>query len=116
MNLLSTRFEDSLEFIIDIIDESDFTVPLSLQLLIENAVKHNKVSERHPLRIKIFKTENHLVIQNNVNPKANDSERNGIGLMNIKKRFEVFTETPIKFEKNSDTFTVKLPLIKTQNA
>lgn len=116
LNLLSTRFEDSLEFIIDIIDESDFTVPLSLQLLIENAVKHNKVSERHPLRIKIFKTENHLVIQNNVNPKANDSERNGIGLMNIKKRFEVFTETPIKFEKNSDTFTVKLPLIKTQNA
>ncbi|GAA0757597.1 sensor histidine kinase [Psychroflexus lacisalsi] len=116
LNLLSTRFEDSLEYNIDISDESNFIVPLSLQLLIENAVKHNKVTEKNPLKIRIFKTEDHLVIQNNVNPKAKDSERNGIGLLNIKKRFEVYTETPIEIENNSDTFTVKLPLIKTQNS
>ncbi|MFD0933049.1 sensor histidine kinase [Psychroflexus salinarum] len=115
LNLLSTRFEDSLNFSIDVLDESDYTVPLSLQLLIENAVKHNKVTEKHPLHIKIFKTKDHLVIQNNVNPKVNDSERNGIGLINIKKRFEVYTESPIEIEKDSDTFTVKLPLIQTQN-
>ncbi|MFO7744864.1 MAG: histidine kinase, partial [Psychroflexus sp.] len=115
LNLLSTRFEDSLNFSIDVLDESDSTVPLSLQLLIENAVKHNKVTEKHPLHIKIFKTKDHLVIQNNVNPKVNDSERNGIGLINIKKRFEVYTESPIEIEKDSDTFTVKLPLIQTQN-
>lgn len=114
LNLLSTRFEDSLEYSIDVPDESDFIVPLSLQLLIENAVKHNKVTEKNPLKIKIIKTDVHLVIQNNVNPKANDSERNGIGLMNIKKRFEVYTENPIQIENNSDTFTVKLPIIKTQ--
>lgn len=116
LNLLSTRFEDSLEYRIDVLDETDFTVPLSLQLLIENAVKHNKVTEKHPLHINIFKTKDHLVIQNNVNPKAKDSERNGIGLENIKKRFEVFTNTPILIEKDSDTFIVKLPLIQSQNS
>lgn len=116
LNLLSTRFEDSLEFSIEVSDKSDYIVPLSLQLLIENAVKHNKVTEKNPLKIKIFKTERHLVIQNNINPKANDSGRNGIGLINIKKRFEVYTETPIEIKNNSDTFTVKLPLIKSQNS
>ncbi|MBZ9779779.1 histidine kinase [Psychroflexus sp. CAK8W] len=113
LNLLSTRFEDSLIYSIDVSDESDFTVPLSLQLLIENAVKHNKVTEKNPLHIKIYKTEDYLVIQNNVSPKATNSERSGIGLLNIKKRFEVYTKTLIEIEKKSNTFTVKLPLIKT---
>ncbi|NEV93312.1 histidine kinase [Psychroflexus sp. YR1-1] len=116
LNLLSTRFEDSLEYSIEVADESWYTVPLSLQLLIENAVKHNKVTEKSPLVIKIYQTDEHLIIQNNVNPKANDSKRNGIGLMNIRKRFEVYTETPVKVEKDSDSFRVKLPLIQTQNS
>mgnify|MGYP005853411817 CR=1 FL=1 len=116
LNLLSTRFEDSLEYNIDVSNESGFTVPLSLQLLIENAVKHNKVTEKYPLKIKIFKDKDYLVIQNSLNPKTKDSVRNGIGLLNIKKRFEVYTETPIEIENNSDTFTVMLPLIKTQDS
>lgn len=116
LNLLSTRFEDSLEYSIEVSDESYYTVPLSLQLLIENAVKHNKVTEKTPLVIQIYQTDKHLVIQNNVNPKATDSTRNGIGLTNIRKRFEVYTETPIKIENDSDLFRVKLPLIQTQNS
>ncbi|SDG55639.1 sensor histidine kinase [Psychroflexus sediminis] len=115
LNLLSTRFEDSLEYSIEVPDESYDTVPLSLQLLIENAVKHNKVTEKSPLIIQIYQTKEHFVIQNNANPKANDSKRNGIGLMNIRKRFERYTESPIEIEKDSDTFRVKLPLIQTQN-
>lgn len=116
LNLLSMRFEDSLEYSIDVSDVSYFTVPLSLQLLIENAVKHNKVTEKHPLYIKIFKTDEDLVIQNNLNVKVKDSKRNGIGLKNIKKRFEAYTDRTIQIKQNADTFTVKLPLIKTQNS
>lgn len=116
LNLLAMRFEDSLCYSINVTDETAFTIPLSLQLLIENAVKHNKVTERQPLHIEIFKTEGFLVVQNNVNPKAQESNRNGIGLKNIKSRFEAFTEIPIQIEKDATKFRVKLPLIKNQNA
>ncbi|MBZ9651032.1 sensor histidine kinase [Psychroflexus montanilacus] len=116
LNLLAMRFEDSLSYSINVTDETAFTIPLSLQLLIENAVKHNKVTERQPLHIEIFKTESFLVVQNNVNPKAQESNRNGIGLKNIKNRFEAFTEIPIQIEKDATKFRVKLPLIKNQYA
>ena len=112
LNLLCTRFEDSLEYCIDVSDTTHYTVPLSLQLLIENTVKHNKVSENKPLQIKIYNTKQHLVIQNTLNLKTMDSHRKGIGLANIKKRFELYTKNPIEIDNNSDTFTVKLPLIK----
>ena len=115
LNLLSTRFEDSLEYSIDINDdEHHYTVPLSLQLLIENAVKHNKVTEKHPLQIRISNTETDLIIENNLNPKAKDSSRNGIGLQNIKNRFESFGKT-IQIVSNDRSFLVKLPLLKNKN-
>ena len=115
LNLLSTRFEDSLEYTIDITDEEHHhTVPLSLQLLIENAVKHNKVTEKQPLHIKISNTETDLIIENNVNLKAKDSTRNGIGLQNIKNRFESFGKT-IEIVNNDHSFLVKLPLLKNKN-
>lgn len=116
LNLLSTRFEDSLNYSIEVEDEQGYIVPLSLQLLIENAVKHNKVSEKYPLFIKIFKIDDYLVIENNINTKSNDYGRTGIGLNNIKNRFEVFTDRPIKIDKKSNTFTIQLPLLQTRNS
>jgi sensor histidine kinase YesM len=115
LDLLSTRFEDSLEYRIQVTEESGFIVPLSLQLLIENAVKHNKVTEKQPLLIQIFTEGEFLVIQNNLNPKANNSNRLGIGLSNIKSRFKAFTETPIAIKKNADIFNVKLPILQNQS-
>lgn len=116
LNLLSTRFEDSLKYSIEVSDEKSFTIPLSLQLLIENAVKHNKVTEKHPLTINIYNTKDHLIIQNNIRAKQLATTRNGIGLNNIKNRFEVFTDKPIEIEKNGDNFIVKLPLLQNLNS
>jgi hypothetical protein len=109
------RFEDSLLFKISIPDNTFQIIPLSLQLLLENAIKHNKVTEHQPLDILIYIDENYLVVENTLNLKPKTSNRKGIGLDNIIKRFAVFTDKEILLEENSTHFKVKLPLIQPQN-
>jgi LytS/YehU family sensor histidine kinase len=113
------RFEDSLE--VDISDEAKTTeakiIPLSLQLLLENAVKHNKVSEQFPLKIKIYIEAEYLIIENNLQPKidSRNQNRNGIGLENIQSRYELFTNQKCEILKTEQIFAVKLPLLQLQN-
>jgi LytS/YehU family sensor histidine kinase len=119
LNLLKMRFEDSLE--VDISDEAKTTeakiIPLSLQLLLENAVKHNKVSEQFPLKIKIYIEAEYLIIENNLQPKidSRNQNRNGIGLENIQSRYELFTNQKCEILKTEQIFAVKLPLLQLQN-
>ena len=84
LNLLEMRFENSLQVNIDenISKIEAKIIPLSLQLLLENAIKHNRISEKNPLTIKIYLDKNHLVIENNLQPKVESEhqKRNGIGL------------------------------------
>jgi len=116
LNLLKMRFEDSLEVEINPNTKTKDAkiIPLSLQLLLENAVKHNKVSEQHPLKIKIFSKDDYLVVQNNLQPKIDTRKaaRNGIGLENIQSRYELFTDKTCEIVKNDTTFSVKLPLLQ----
>ena len=116
LNLLKMRFEDSLEVDIDskaCLKEVKI-IPLSLQLLLENAVKHNKVSEKNPLYIKIYCENYYLFVENNLQPKidSRNSERNGIGLENIQSRYELFTDRECEIIKTETTFVVKLPLLQ----
>jgi LytS/YehU family sensor histidine kinase len=119
LNLLKMRFEDSLE--VDISDEAKTTeakiIPLSLQLLLENAVKHNKVSEQFPLKIKIYIEAEYLIIENNLQPKidSRNQNRNGIGLENIQSRYELFTNQKCEILKTEQIFAVKLPLLQLQD-
>jgi hypothetical protein len=115
LNLLMMRFEDSLHFKISTPDHPYKIIPLSLQLLLENAIKHNKVTEHQPLQIQIYIDDEYLVVENTLNLKPNTSNRKGIGLDNITKRFAVFTDKEILLEENSTHFKVKLPLIQPQN-
>lgn len=119
LNLLKMRFEDSLEVEIseDAKTKKAKIIPLSLQLLIENAVKHNKVSEQFPLKIKIYVEDKYMVIENNLQPKTDSRKqnRNGIGLENIQSRYKLFTNQNCEIIKNEKTFTVKLPLLQLQN-
>lgn len=116
LNLLKMRFEDSLE--VDINPNSKTIeakiIPLSLQLLLENAVKHNKVSEQNPLQIKIYTKGDYLIVENNLQPKIDSRkpERNGIGLENIQSRYELFTDRRCEIIKTDTTFSVKLPLLQ----
>jgi hypothetical protein len=116
MNLLQMRFENSLtyEFSIEKIDPEAKVVPLSLQLLLENAVKHNIISEQKPLHIQIFIEKDNLVIQNNFQKKAVLQDGQGVGIQNIISRYNIITDRKVTIDQNEHTFTVKLPILTKQ--
>jgi two-component system LytT family sensor kinase len=113
MELLGMRFEDAVKFNIpDTVSNVDLKiVPLSLQLLLENAVKHNVVSSSKPLTIHIYEKEDYLIIENNVNPKEAIGKSTKVGLQNITDRYGLITPKGVKIENNNKTFKVSLPLL-----
>jgi hypothetical protein len=116
MNLLQMRFENSLTYEVQInnIHPEAKVVPLSLQLLLENAVKHNIISEPKPLHIQIYIENDALVIQNNFQKKAVLQDGQGVGIQNIISRYQIVTHRKVTIEQNEDTFKVKLPILTKQ--
>lgn len=111
--LLKTRFGDNLNIEINV-PEGKLTqqiVPLSLQLLMENAIKHNIVSAAKPLTIKVFAQNGHLVVSNNLQVKNQLIESTGIGLQNIRNRYKLFGDDDVRVDESGDSFTVSIPLI-----
>ena len=117
MELLGMRFEEAVQFNIpDNISNNELKiVPLSLQLLLENAVKHNVVSTSKPLTINIYEEGRYLIIANNVNPKQAIGKSTKVGLQNIADRYGLITEKGVKIENNNKTFKVGLPLLYKMN-
>jgi len=114
MYLLSIRFEETiqLELNIDKNDERLYIPPLTLQMLIENAIKHNIVTETKPLKISIESRSGVLVVKNNLQEKKVEiRDSNKSGLENIKKRYSHFTDQKVEVNKNAESFIVKVPLI-----
>jgi hypothetical protein len=89
-------------------------VPLSLQLLLENAVKHNVISAQKPLQIRIYIENGFLVIQNDYQKKEVLQDRQGVGLQNIINRYAIITKRKVMIEQNEKTFTVKIPILTKQ--
>lgn len=116
MNLLQMRFENSLtyEVLINKVDSEAKVVPLSLQLLLENAIKHNIISEQKPLHIQIYIENDVLVIQNNFQKKAVLQDGQGVGIQNIISRYHIITDRKVTIEQNEHAFTVKLPILTKQ--
>ena len=112
-DLLKTRFENSVNFIFDVRDEDlrRFVVPLSLQLLLENCIKHNLATSSKPLLIKIFTEGDTLCIENNLQIREQIKESAGIGLSNIVQRYSLLTNENVFIEKSEDYFKVKLPVL-----
>ncbi|WP_090753251.1 histidine kinase [Nonlabens sp. Hel1_33_55] len=113
VRLLKMRFEDSLDISIPAtVSNSDLQiVPLSLQLLIENAVKHNIINDSQPLKLSIYEEGIHLIIENNLQEKSVVSTGTGVGLNNIASRYSLLTSDQMKIEKTRETFKVTLPLL-----
>ncbi len=111
--LLKTRFDKNLEVNINIPPGKmqKRIVPLSLQILMENAIKHNIVSSDKPLHIDVFTENGSLVISNNLQMKKQVNESTGIGLDNIRNRYKLLSDTPVKVTENETNFTVSIPLI-----
>ncbi|MDP5045418.1 MAG: sensor histidine kinase, partial [Leeuwenhoekiella sp.] len=85
MTLLKMRYENSIVFTMPqhVINPDAKVVPLALQLLLENAVKHNVVSDQHKLHITIEEVGNYLIVKNNLQPKKIMSKSSGVGLIHI---------------------------------
>ncbi|NDV15963.1 histidine kinase [Muricauda sp. TY007] len=113
VRLLKMRFEDSIIF--DIPDSCSQPeakiVPLSLQLLLENAVKHNVVTSSRPLHIKVFEQQGMLVVSNNLQEKQVVKKSSGVGLQNIKQRYRILTDREMVVKKTETDFSVSLPML-----
>ncbi len=116
MNLLKMRFENSITFELpegfDNLEAK--VVPLSLQLLLENTIKHNIVSEQKPLHIKIYIEDNYLNIENNLQKKEVLSDRRGVGLQNIVNRYGLISKRKVIIEETANEFRVKIPILTKQ--
>ena len=113
MSLLKMRFENAIEFSIPthVKTPEAKVVPLSLQLLLENCIKHNVVSEKQPLRVLIEEKNNQLVIKNNFQPKQALNKSSGVGLKNIKQRYQILSTRELKIHHTEHDFIVQLPLL-----
>lgn len=116
MNLLKMRFENSLFYELPATDISPEAkvVPLSLQLLLENTVKHNVVSEQRPLHIRIYLEGDYLVVENDYQKKEVLQDRKGVGLQNIIDRYRIITKRNVLISQNEKTFIVKIPILTKQ--
>jgi hypothetical protein len=116
MNLLKMRFESSISFELPENSEQSEAkvVPLSLQLLLENGIKHNVVSEQKPLHIKIFEKDNFLIVQNDLQKKAVLQDGQGVGLQNIISRYAILTDRKVIVQQSNTVFSVHLPILTKQ--
>ncbi|HYG01108.1 MAG TPA: histidine kinase [Chryseosolibacter sp.] len=86
--------------------------PLALQMLIENAIKHNVVSEDDPLQVSLKYEDGYLIVENNLNKRTSSMEPSaGVGLDNIRKRYAFLNSRPVEIIKNETSFIVKLPIL-----
>jgi len=112
--LQKIRFGNNLQ--IDNVLELDLNrlvIPLSLQMLVENAIKHNEVSSERPLVITIRSTiRGHVIVENNLQRKENSEPGLGSGLENLRKQLAHFTNDPHLVEEDAQKFIVRMPTVE----
>ncbi len=115
-HLLKTRYETGISMQVSIDDKYHqyLIPPLTLQMLIENAVKHNVILEKSPLHIRLMMDDSHehLIVQNNIQKKTTAIESNKIGLKNIKAKYRLLNQDEVIVEERDNNFTVIIPLVK----
>ena len=111
-NLHKVRDEEKILLDINTPDCGQFRIlPVSLQILLENAIKHNIAARENQLRITIYIEDQHIVVKNNLQRKATQMESTNQGLTNLAERVRLHAKTDLIIEETNDYFTVKLPLI-----
>lgn len=113
ISLLKIRFDTAIHFTILLDEETKEKeiVPITLQILIENAVKHNIASAKCPLSVTISSDQSYLIVQNNINKKMQVESSNRQGLENLKGFYHYLSNLPIEIVETPNLFTVKIPLI-----
>lgn len=113
--LQQIRFQEGLLYDIEVRSNEAHIPPMTLQLLVENALKHNVVSEDEPLHIKIFEHDDYIEVCNNLQKKRTPEAASGVGLVNIQERYKYLSENEVKIIKTNTSFSVQIPLLKTRD-
>jgi sensor histidine kinase YesM len=114
LSIQKVRFKNSLQYSIEIPKEVySGKVPIfAIQSLLENAIKHNALTESEPLKITIrYTLENKISVTNNIQPKQISDSSTGMGLKNLKERYKLLTDKPIEIKQTDNLFEVILPLL-----
>ena len=111
--LIGMRYEDAICIDVDErLEHIDGQVPpVSCQLLVENAIKHNQLSVRQPLYIRIFQESDYIVVENDLRPLSSELSSTGIGQRNIVERYFLLCKEKPIIEKSEHSYIVKLPII-----
>ncbi|MEM9328719.1 MAG: sensor histidine kinase [Bacteroidota bacterium] len=114
LKLCKIRFGEALQSDIQLdINQLEQLIPtLALQTLVENAIKHNRITKKDPLHISIYNEGDNLVVQNNFQPLPEKPASTGIGLQNITDRYHLLSEAEPCFRLQNEHYVAKLPLIK----
>ena len=113
--VLQVRHDNKLHLITELNDHDGETLmilPCALQVLVENAIKHNAFTDADPLNIKVVLNEKYIHIKNNKRPKPHLVYSTGVGLRNLSSRYKLVCNKDILIENTDNEFTVKLPIIK----
>lgn len=117
--LQQMRFSEQIKLIYNTTENNSYVIiPLSVQLLIENAIKHNVIDKEHQLQIEINvkPEEKIIVVKNNIHLKNSNTKDSGkIGLNNISEQYQLLCNIPVTWENNGLHFVVKIPLIKKEH-
>ncbi len=112
--LLNIRFENKFDVVINVpeADQTRYSIaPLTLQLLVENAVKHNRMSVKEPLKVHIQLDDDCLIVKNNLQPRPQSENSTGMGLQNIITRYALLTDRPVWVGESEGSFVIKIPLL-----
>jgi LytS/YehU family sensor histidine kinase len=112
--LVKERFGENLQVELDVPEpaKSMQVVPLSLQILFENAIKHNVIAQGKPLNVAVRVEGGNLVVVNKLQPKAQVMPGTGTGLANVKNRYRYFTNDPVSISADDGVFEVRLPMLQ----
>lgn len=114
LSLLATRFGENLKYEITA-QTSKMIVPMALQILIENVIKHNVISSEFPLVIEVSNDENHIIVSNGIHLKADVITSHEIGIKNLQARYRYLTSREVIISKTANKFEVKVPLLDLNN-
>ncbi len=117
LELLKYRYEEAFQYVLPkTVASHQYIIPLALQQVIENTIKHNEVSAEKPLQITIEIQDDYISIQNTKQLKATIENTKGTGIENIQKRYAFLTEKEVVIQDEAASFTIKLPLLNMENA
>jgi LytS/YehU family sensor histidine kinase len=115
--LIKTRFEENIQFQVSVSNRSrgKMLPPLTIQMLVENAIKHNVITETLPLVISLSEEQGYLVVANSLNKSLNET-LSGTGISNIRKRYAHFTDKPVEISEANGKFEVRIPLLEIEHS